>query len=1769
MAFWDNFKKSLGGDKDAMQKIVDTLSPWNIAKRNIQENTKRILGGVKTARKAAEPIIEAAQPVLGPAGEAISFLGKGIAAPFERLSTPVGGGPGPAIVKAGTQIGLGRQAGRLAAETGVDLNNLLRDGMAEYAAKTAAEASIPFDPLLQASIQLEEKVLSPYVKRPISTAALLTDPESPLYVDDAYGKGLQLDDIQAAYERSKDVSLGVALTKSYLNPFHVTGISDAILESGGIDIERVNLWNDADIQANFVDNTTGRWLTGLTDALVGNVAVVGGASGAVSVLKAGARAAGFNNKINIYDVNAISKLEQLADDHISGRQQTVFGADIVNLANTNDITLINRILKPHTNNPRIAPLIKETNDPNFVRDLLLADKGYGPAIDRLAAANRMDDVWYASNAADEIAAEYLKTGQYNSYNGVAKERWLKSFDDAVAKNPEYQRIYDAFLLDKFDVKTGKVLPEPRTLGISYQPIEPVVGRQAAIKAREFKQRFGAATDVRDYSNIGGVAQTIIGSGKRGGAATVLIQFTGGKMPRNIISHSGLRPGDMVEEINAWLDDIPVFRKGANKITLKDGSQISAADYRRNLIDKALVQNNDSERAIFFDNMGKEVSVDVLASLGISRVRAQAFIDEFTESMNKYHGDLKRDAYAMDPSGVRVITDPQTQRQLRNATPLPPVGKMLREANKVSGAFDPTNNTFTALGRGFFEFGNKAFSFAQLVRPAYIPKNSIFEPMSAALMSQGSKFLFDSTESFVKNTIFNNRNRFNQLVNKANVKGVARRRALKEEYGMLSDQYEKAIDIVDNATAEWVEFFVNTAKRSPATRAQYVDEVAADLRAAERLVNSLETRMRNRAREFGAVREEVPSLYGLVRRVQYLKTLKDPKIAGDIRAAELAITKAAGDINTLAPDLNTLNVTIKKAYDDVDKLLVNLGPARKKLADEFSVVDNARIRRRGRQADEGYVLSNGQTVQIPRLESENNLGTSYKAEISNRHTREIEILGDKQFATRTQVLGRRSANRITDVNDPLYFDELAYVVNNYMRGDVLVDQILAGRTRDEIIQTWGLKRTGSSYANEFGRDPSDIIDIIDDQIAYVNRYLPTLEAKALALSGEVRGNQLAQLLGDKLDRLTPINPLDNQYGTPIEDAKNFLEKFDRLSGKAWTALGAPENAIRWAWGSTEFMERSVNKLEMLAAQGVEITSGTINTVRQAAAIEMVKEAEKTFYSIRRQNRALYAARTFLSFPAASASGLYRYTRFAAKSPQRMAGFLNSYYGTYNSFGVDKYGNPVEDPADAEYLLVPGTKELGLRSGRGIMVGTRAINFIANFAGPSYIVPFAMGQVLALKPGNDKVLQKVIDDTFGRLPGYSYKELFPYGVETDVGKQLRQTFTPAYARNWAAGAATPAATWTPEFVKPFLAWLAGDASNKEWVDSFTSEWNYQMALYEMGIGKAPNEKLVAKQAKNKFYEKAGWQFASPLGTAAVVDTRPDSIFSTYFRAAVDKYKAEGKSDREAKALAEQDLNARAGVLGATEPFPMERLYFGSKRRQKAAYITPTAEGYNRVWEEFSGLAKDLALKDKNLVGLITADLAGSKADPNIARILNRPGVTLPDGTTLNLPLKSIADVEKDIEVSRVWKAYSEYKRQLNDLARSKDYASYASVPELREVLKNYAMQLGAFSPDWLFEYNKNQTEDVSYKYAWGLTKIVKDDKFMEKHGNTPFWEQVEAIMKFRNDYVKLYKDAPSGYKSVVQNAWRDYINSIVDLVDPNVGNLIDRYFENDNLREVNVD
>ncbi len=100
----------------------------------------------------------------------------------------------------------------------------------------------------------------------------------------------------------------------------------------------------------------------------------------------GARKAGLTTKANNF-----SKIEKDIDDGIlysqssaaSGRQTTI-GNDINKLASTSDIEEVSTILNKYTNNINLYGPIQRATDPNTVKDLILADKGYLPALDRLS-----------------------------------------------------------------------------------------------------------------------------------------------------------------------------------------------------------------------------------------------------------------------------------------------------------------------------------------------------------------------------------------------------------------------------------------------------------------------------------------------------------------------------------------------------------------------------------------------------------------------------------------------------------------------------------------------------------------------------------------------------------------------------------------------------------------------------------------------------------------------------------------------------------------------------------------------------------------------------------------------------------------------------------------------------------------------------------------------------------------------------------------------------------------------------------------------------------------------------------------------------------------------------------------------------------------------------------------------------------------------------------------------------------------------------------------
>lgn len=1696
--------------------------------------------------------------------DSIKNAGKGV----------LGINPGTVAAQAGASLaGMGIKDPQMAANAGIVAQQGIQKKLEQSGISTVDTAPMKaLDPVLFLGEKAEKYVFSPVISRPISTINLLSDPNSKLYQGGQFGKGFQLSDIKDAYNRTgneyttingekfltrEGVSLGQSMLK---NPFNLLGVAEAqVLKANGIDVSGIDLWDDQDIQKNFQDNVLGKYITGFNDFVIKNVAINAAFAGAGAVARAGATRAGLRTKFKAADAEAMPKFEEDMYSHIDGRGQTVIGQDVMDLAASENIIDITRIVKKHSFNRQLPDLIKSTKDPKVVADFLLADKGYGPAIERLTKLNLADDLWVMGEGTATFRSEYITNGKLPQYTPEQRNRWMQAFDDAIKKEPKHQEVYDAFLTQELDESTGLLNVEPLALGKNYKPMEPV-GLQGAVgKARSKAGKIKTAVLERDFTNpeIGGVAQTVLG-GRMNGPVTVLLRQFGTYMPKGLVSNSGLRPFNGVEELMAVFDDIPLFRDGTRVVETQDLSTMTASNYRRNLIDKFVSAKNDGERAVIIKNANKEIALTIAHSRKYyDDAKVLEMVDELMQDVYSMHGNLGQYGHSMDPTGVRVSVDIKTQRQLQNSLPMLPLGDLDRmilkaaraEKSIVKGAATRAEQLTANAARNTFEASSRIFSVAQLYRFSYIPKNSVFEPMLAATLAEGSSVAFPMLTAAAKSAIKGSANFVMRNVEKSKTLLPSAKKEIQREVKALSEEYNQAIIIRDQVYAHYESHFGNTPGVSPATKRDWADQIKEALREAERDVANLEGKLNTYTIEYGKP-IQVPSVYGLRARIETLKAAGSVRYASEIRSAEITLQKAVGEINTLAPELNVIDTEIAKAYERIGSVLEELGPKQIEQSNIFSVAEGRYAKKPLLPETQRVQLSNGQTLEFESFASRKGFGEGYMSEIANNHTRNLEFLGNKATVAKINTILGSSPKTITSVADPVYFDELAYVVNNHMRGDILIDRILSGQSREQLLE-WAATGQGRKYAVSMGKPIEELPRMIDEQITYVNRYLPTSEAKLAAAQDAVNPTQLRGMLGDKLDQMVPIQPLEIEYANPTTFTKSAAKTFDAAFAGAWRFLMKPENMIREVWGTTRHTALVAERAERLIAQGYTVDLSTLNRIHHAAAMELVDETAKVFYTIPRQHKALYLARGIATFPNAAASGIYRYSRFAVKKPRRFAGFLNSYYGLYNSFGVDENGNPVDDPMKAQYLLIPGTKEMGLNDGKGVIVNARATNYVANFPGASWIAPIALSKIFAGKPNSEEEIKKIVDKTIGKIPGYSYEEMFPYGIEPDFGKQLLNTFTPAWARN----------------LKTFIA---PDKTNKMFVDSWISEANRQWILYDMQLdknpkykGPAPTPESIMAGAKSIYLRKFRTQFFSIIGTPQYIDTRPDSIYQDYFFMLVNNNTAKGMSSTDAYKDAEQQFQAHMlKTTGAN--FPMERLFVSSQ--DSLSYITPSVKAYNRIWEDFPGLATSLRQVDPSVVGLMVADLP-KEYSPQVNKFLNSTTARLPDGTMVNSALKTPQLVEEEIEKSRFWSAYTTEKNRLNKIAKDAGYTSYLSVPELKDSLRAYANEtLGPASRAWYSEYQKSATKgNQAWIQSQGLFTVVNDKNFMNKFGKTQFWQHAKAFVKYRNEYAAAYADAPSGSKAKVKEAWANYLAASYNEWDPVLQRMITRYFENDNMRE----
>ena len=1632
------------------------------------------------------------------------------------------------VLPAATNIGTSKILSQM------DLESAAQAGIKEnlaYNIKTSAGSN---DLTLKIAHNVVEPVISKGITRPASTIALVADPDSPLYQAGQYEKGFQLNDIKKAYNRSAEVSVMQSLTKSTLIPI-VPGISAAVLKLGKIDVDDVNLWDDENIKKNYSDNTVGRYFTGTGDFVVANLLIAGYGRGIGKAASSIGRSAGVVTK-----GKSVTQFEKEINDGFlytdSGGTQGKFSngaSDFEFMANTTDRAQIIDRLNPYTTNlDRLTDVIAETTDKNIIRDLILADKSYAPALERLIKTEP-DLIGHVADVTSTFRAKAIDNGGVYHPEGDALDRINALYDSSI-KLPEHKKYYEAVMdpVKKSFLGGGK----------DYFPMEPKLGGKqlAALKDRATATK--SAMGTRDFTDIGGFEERLLGNW----AVTRLIRFVGTYKPLGYVTFSGARPMDGVVELNAMFDDLPLFTSGLNEIKLssRPGDVIKASEYRANVIANFIKKENSVDKNAFLKEVDANIGRHISYTNGFfDDAQIDSFINMLQSRVSSSHMQFTAKGMGVDAQGRRVITDPQTQRQLAESFRFSPWNVISKEMNAAVDTKSLKNAGSKAADQfmAAFELVNKYWTFDVLARPSYIPKQSIAEPSLSAFLAQGSEYMVDAVPSMVSNAIKNNRNRVLGVASK--IHSGPELRSIQTVIDAKSTQVDILAKQLDMLNAEYAAFM--TENISPASKLFNGPKVIRQLKATSDLLDEVELDLMSAVKPFGKV-EPVPTFAGLENRIAYLEkipaSVTKGRFAIPIAEAKSALNAARGEANNLIPNPTAMfakNKEIALQYDAIDKALKELGQSY--LDEAILLGKSAEYKKRYYGKEDNYRMIGGEWRRIDSLLDENQFGSSFKEEISNTSTIETTYLRESAVGARQNIIMRKAPSGIVDVADPIYFEELAYIVNRTFRGDPLVDQILSNVGLDDLVK-WGQSPSGLAYAEQFGvQTAGSIPDFIRHRVSFVNRYLPSKAAQAKVLDGEVTSNELKLLLADNLKELTALHPTEFNYQAALDGSIGIkgLQRIDRgmasVARAVFKKLAAPENPIRWNFADKVFLDSIAKKANRLVEQGIEVTDVRLNALRQAAAREAVIETEKTFYTIRRQNRALYMSRIATAFPSAGANAFYRYGRLAIKNPARVAGFLHSYNSMFVSFGIDQYGSPVSDPLEATHIVLPGSKEMGWFGGKGVRLNARSIGFLLNVPGPSFFTAVPTGKLMSWKPGLEETLKDAM--------GANYDTFFPYGPQSSFGQAL-----------------LPA--WLQSAIKSF-----GSESDADFLNSVKSVANYHHTLAEMGIQPFPGLDVIREDVRKLYAQKAQWSFGSPLGVPIKVDTDPMKLYDDYYRILVNKYQTKGNSDVDAKFLAGQEFLATMG-----SDFKLDRVTY--KGVSAKAYIPATLENYNRVFVQNDDLVANLANTDPKLVGLLTLDVPAKPEDFNLSiyKILNDPKTKLPGNVALNEIKLSPEQEETERQKNRTYEDFNAKKDKLTSLALSQGKSSLAAAPELKAELDTYAREvLSKQSPEWFDEWNSAGVKDNSYLFARGLETIVSNPKFMAAHGNSKLWQDVQNFISVRNMYTNVYKSLPSNdsRKKGLQIAYVKQLTDNISQWEPPLQELINRYFIEDNMKPTRVE
>lgn len=448
----------------------------------------------------------------------------------------------------------------------------------------------------------------------------------------------------------------------------------------------------------------------------------------------------------------------------------------------------------------------------------------------------------------------------------------------------------------------------------------------------------------------------------------------------------------------------------------------------------------------------------------------------------------------------------------------------------------------------------------------------------------------------------------------------------------------------------------------------------------------------------------------------------------------------------------------------------------------------------------------------------------------------------------------------------------YYVNNHMRMSPIWKRMLNGQS-DEQIEKWLWSRDGRDIRVRMGPRGADPHKWVSEMRAIYDHTLPTAEARAAALAGDVDPKTV--------DNIIPIQHRNEVHGQDIELTAGvhsaqglwfgFVDRWYRRLGSMPT-----DALVRHPFAANVYDLRLKNYLASVPAD--KVTQKVLNAAEASARTFAVKQTRRLLYNIADEMEGVHMLRFLSPFFQAQLEVLERYAHIWTRKPESLARTLLLFQGSQTSsipgiFEVqDQDGNPAKEFShDNKVILqvtpfmrglankIPGLKS-ALENSDSLAIPVASLDLILQ--GEKPFLP-SVGPLVTV-PASEFY--------FRERPWKSetevYEWLFPFGTPDGGGTAERTAkgLLPAWARR----------VWTA---------VSADFDDSAFANRANIIYQDMLLAYQQGKrDEKPTEAEALSATKSEYLLRAFSSFVMP---APVTPRSPHQFWLDQGRAYRDKY------------------------------------------------------------------------------------------------------------------------------------------------------------------------------------------------------------------------------------------------------------------------------------------